>query len=208
MPPKKKSRDTRAETEVFLLGQQGSRPLTITKPLTKGDLIRFLHWRKGLENNQSSSWDSLLSCPLVSGTVEASCKVKGCLSGGKGDDVCGVAFSKYYGGWSKTGIPLKSDQAIRAQIKEVLKDWQVMNKKRSRLSQSSLSAKERQQVEEFKKRIGETFMIADRNAENLIIKDKLRDISAKEEDLAFLKSMKEDRIASVASQDKVYKEKI
>ena len=57
-----------------------------------------------------------------------------------------------------------------------------MNKKRSRLSQSSLSAKEMQQVEEFKKRIGETFMIADRNAENLIIKDKLRDISTKEEE--------------------------
>jgi hypothetical protein len=45
MPPKKKLKDTRASTDVFLVGQPRSTPLTVTKPLTNGDMVRYLHWR-------------------------------------------------------------------------------------------------------------------------------------------------------------------
>ena len=102
MPPKKKVNYTRASTEVFLLGQQSAIPNTITKPLTNGDVLRYLHLRKGLEANKSFSWDNLLSCPLTSGTNDASCQTKGCQTEG-GEDMCGVAFCKNTGGWIKTG---------------------------------------------------------------------------------------------------------
>ena len=54
-------------------------------------------------------------------------------------------------------------------------------------------------MEGFKKNMNDTFLITDRNAEELISKDKMRDRQQKEEDIAFLTSMKEDRIASVSS---------
>ena len=59
MPPKKKLKETRTSTEVSLVGQPSAIPLTVAKPLTNGDLIRYLHWRKGLEEHKSSDLDSL-----------------------------------------------------------------------------------------------------------------------------------------------------
>ena len=73
MPPKKKVRDTRAGTDTFLLGQPRPTPITVTKPLTKGDMVRYVHWSKEQTVNKGADWESLLSCPLLKATSEASC---------------------------------------------------------------------------------------------------------------------------------------
>ena len=75
------------------------------------------------------------------------------------------------------------------------------NKKCTRLSKPNLSEQQKELVEGFKKKMDDTFLITDRNAEELISKDKMRDRQQKEEDIAFLTSMKEDRIASVSTKD-------
>ena len=49
--------------------------------------------------------------------------------------------------------------------------------------------------------MSETFLITDSIAEELIRNDRLRNDEQKNEDIEFLKSMKEDRIASVAKID-------
>ena len=208
MPPKKKPKDTRVNTEVFLLGQPSDTPATVTKPLTNGDMLRYLHWRKGLDANKSADWETLFSCTLKSGTIEASCNLTGCFSKGDGNDICGVSFSKHTGGWLKTGLPLMSDQAVKNKVKGLFKGWQTMNKMRTRLSKPNLSASQTDLVQNFQKKMTETFLITDTNAEELINKDKMRNKQQKEEDLAFLKSMKEDRIATVSSKDKVYQETV
>ena len=127
MPPKKKLKETRASTEIFLLGQPSATPVSMTKPLTNGDMLRYLHYRKNMEENKSSSWESLSSCPLITGIAEASCSVKGCQVVG-GEDLCGVAFAKHTGGWLKTALPLKSDKTVKVHIMKIFKLWQDINK--------------------------------------------------------------------------------
>jgi hypothetical protein len=78
--------------------------MTVTKPLTNGDMVRYLHWRKGLEDNKSTDWESLFCCPLMKGTNEASCSRNGCQSRGVEGDVCGVFF--VYLGKSKSFIAM------------------------------------------------------------------------------------------------------
>ena len=207
MPPKKKFRDTRANTEIFLLGQPSSTPATMTKPLTNADMVKYIHHRKELEGNKYASCVNLFCCSMMSGTAEASCHLKGCQSKG-GDDLCGVSFAKYTGGWLKTGIPLKSDKSIKHQIMKTFKDWQSINKLSSRLSKSNLSSKQQEVVNTFKTKMNNTFIICDDNAEDMIAKDRLRDDQQKMEDIAFLKSMKEDRIATLSSKDIVYQDRI
>ena len=124
-----------------------------------------------------------------------------------GDDLCGVSFAKYTGGWLKTGLPLKSDKVVKKHIMIIFKDWQGINKHRSRLSKPNLTTKQEEMVETFKTKMNSTFMITDDNAEETIAYDRLRDKQQVAEDLAFLKSM-EDRIASVSSEDWVYQERV
>ena len=208
MPPKKKLKDTRASTDVFLVGQPRSTPMTVTKPLTNGDMVRYLHWRKGLEDNMSADWESLFCCPLKKGTSEANCFINGCQSRGVEVDVCGVFFAKHTGGWLKTGLPLKSDQSIKTQIRGILKDWQAINKKSTRLSLPDLSVQQKGLVEAFQMKMSETFLITDRKAEELVQKDKLRNKEQKEEDIAFLESMKDDRKATLSTIDNIYQKKV
>ena len=89
---------------------------------------------------------------------------------------------------------------MKNQIKGIFKEWQSINKKCTRLSKPNLSEQQKELVEGFKKKMDDTFLITDRNAEELISKDKMRDRQQKEEDIAFLTSMKEDRIASVSTR--------
>ena len=121
---------------------------------------------------------------------------------------CGVFFAKHTGGWLKTGLPLMTDQTIKSHVKEALKDWQSVNKMSSRLKLPNLSLKQKNLVENFQLRMSQTFLITDKNAEELIVKDRLRNDQQKKEDLAFLKSMKEDRKASVSTADTQYQMKV
>ena len=68
--------------------------------------------------------------------------------------------------------------------------------------------KQKNLVENFQLRMSQTFLITDKNAEELIVKDRLRNDQQKKEDLAFLKSMKEDRKASVSTADTQYQMKV
>ena len=201
MPPKKKSKETRNSTEIFLVGQPRASPLCMSKPLTNGDFIRFLHYKKGLEQNKNIPWDKLISCARVGGTANINCDISGCKASELGG-YCGVSFAKETGGWLKTGLPLKSEKS------SLFKDWQNLHKRKSRLNNTNLSANDAETVREFKKKMDSTLLITDNNAEDIIRKDKLRDQEQKDEDLLFLKSMKVDRIASVSSNDKVYEERI
>lgn len=207
MPPKKKVRETRACTDIFLLGQPRSTPITVTKPLTRGDMVRYLHWSKEQTGNEGADWESLLSCPLLKGTSEASCFTKGCQTSAEVPG-CGVFFAKHTGGWLKTGLPLMTDQSIKCHVREALKDWQSINKKSSRLKLPNLSLNQQNLVENFQLRMSQTFLITDKNAEEMIVKDRLRNDQQKEEDIAFLKSMKEDRKASVSTVDIQYQRKV
>ena len=110
MPPKKKFKDTRSSSEVFLLGQPSPTPVTMTKPLTNVDMVRYLQYMKSLECNKSASWEMLSSCPQIKGTAEANCGIKGYQFSG-GEDLCGVIFANLTGGWIITGLPLKSDNS-------------------------------------------------------------------------------------------------
>ena len=103
MPPKKKLKETRSNTDIFLLGQPSPTPATMTKPLTNGDLVRYLHHRKYLEDNKSTSWENLFCCPLISGATEASCHTKGCKFKG-GDDLLGRAENVQVGFGSLTRV--------------------------------------------------------------------------------------------------------
>ena len=208
MPPKKKQKDTRSNTDIFLLGQPSSTPITMTKPLTNGDLVRYLHHRKELDYNKNASWDSLFSCPLIrGGTNQASCHITGCQFKG-GEDLCGVSFAKGTGGWLKTGLPLKSDKTVKINISHIFKEWQGINKKSTRFSKQNLTASQEELVQTFKSKMDSTFMITDDKVEEIIAKDKLRDAHQKEEDIAFLNSMKGDIIASVSSKDNVFQERL
>ena len=86
--------------------------------------------------------------------------------------------------------------------------WQGLNKMSSRLCKPDLTDKQKEVVETFKHKMDSTFIITDDNAEEIIAKDRLRDDSQKEEDLAFLRSMKGDRKATVSSKDTVYQERV
>ena len=207
MPPKKKLKETRSDTDIFLVGQPKDKPSSMTKPLTNGDMVRYMHYRKNLDWNKSTNWDNLFSCALMSGTTSASCSSKGCRTG-EGQDLCGVAFARCTGRWDSTGIPLKSDRSLKIQISNLFKDWQVMNKLRTRLSKATLSPKDQILVDNFVHKMNQTFLAAIPNAEEIIMKDKLRDSQQKEEDICFLKSMKEDRVASVSGVDKVYQKRV
>ena len=167
MPPKKKLKETRSNTDTFLLGQTSPTPATMTKPLTNGDLVRYLHHRKELEANKSTSWENLFCCPLISGTTEANCHTKGCKFKG-GDDLCGVSFVKHTGGWLKTGLPLKPDRTVKQHIMHIFKDWQGLNKLSSRLCKPDLTDKQKELVKTFKHKMDSTFIIADDNAEEII----------------------------------------
>ena len=207
MPPKKKQKDTSFNTVIFFHGHLSSTPIKMTKHLSNGDLVRYLHHRKELDYNKNASWDSLFSCPLIRGTNQASCHITGCQFKG-GEDQCGVSFAKGTGGWLKTGLPLKSDQTVKINISHIFKEWQGINKKSTRLSKPNLTASQKELVQTFKSKMDSTFMITDDKAEEMIAKDKLRDAIQKEEDIAFLNSMKGDIIASVSSKDNVFQERV
>ena len=162
MPPKKKLKETTASTEIFLLGQPSATPVSMTKPLTNGDMLRYLHYRKNMEK-KSSSWESLSSCPLITGKAEAGCSVKGCQVVG-GEDQCEVAFAKHTGGWLKTASSLKTDKTVKVHIMKIFKLWQDMNKQSSRLCKDNLSTKQIDLVESFKIKMNSTFLITDDNA--------------------------------------------
>ena len=182
MPPKKKIKETRSDSNIFLVGGPSKTPLNLTKPLTNGDLVRYLHYLKNLDRNRNTSWDTLFSCALMSGTRSASCNTSGCKSGTE-QDLCGIAYVKYTGCWIATGIPLKSDKAIKEQMSNLFKEWQGMNKKKARLSKSGLSVKDQTLVDNFVDKMKQTFLAASHDAEGSIMKDKLRDPKQKEEDI-------------------------
>ena len=83
-----------------------------------------------------------------------------------------------------------------------------MNKCKSRLSKTNLSTKDQELVDNFVLKMDQTFLAASPEAEDIIRKDRLRDELQKEEDLSFLKSMREDRLASIAGGDKVYQKRV
>ena len=207
MPPKKKIKETRSDTDIFLVGQPQDKPTNMNKPLTNGDMVKYMHYRRNLDQNKSTSWDNLFSCAMVSGAASACCNIKGCRTG-DGQDLCGVAFARCTGRWDSTGIPLKSDKSLKNQISNLFKEWQGMNKLKTRLSKTSLSTKDQTHVDNFVHKMNQTFLAALPNAEEIILKDKLRDSQQKEEDVSFLKSMKEDRVASVSGADKVYQKRV
>ena len=207
MPPKKKARETRSGTDIFLVGQPSEKPMNMNKPLTNGDMVRYLHYRKMLDMHKSTSWENLFSCTLVSGTGDACCSSKGCRAG-EGQDLCGLAFVKYTGGWNVTGIPLMSDQSLKKQVSKLFKEWQAINKMKARLSKDILSPNDKKIVDNFENKMSQTFLASAPSADDMIRKDKSRDIQQKEEDIIFLNSMKEDRIASVSSLDRVYQGRI
>ena len=82
-----------------------------------------------------------------------------------------VAFVKHTGGWEKTGIPLKSDQSIKAQVRSLIKEWQHLNKMKSKLCKPVLTEKQSQLVEAFKNKMAQTFLANDPKAEEIIRKD-------------------------------------
>ena len=159
MPPKKKTKETRSDTDIFLVGQPKDKPSNMNKPLTNGDMVRYMHYRKNLDWNKSTNWDSLFSCALMSGTTSACCGSKGCRTG-EGHDLCGVAFARCTGRWDSTGIPLKSDQSLKIQISNLFKDWQNMNKLRTRLSKTTLSPKDQILIDNFVQKMNQTFLAA------------------------------------------------
>ena len=109
--------------------------------------------------------------------------MNGCQVGG-GLDLCGVSFAKYTGGWVKTGLPLKSDKAVKRHISNSFKDWQNLNKLSSRLSKPNLTSKHLDMVEKFKTKLDSTCLICDDKAEEIIAKDRLRDENQMIEDIA------------------------
>ena len=203
MPPKKKIRETRAE--IFLVGHPEDKPRSVSKPLTNGDMLRYLHYRKNLDNSKAWDWDTVSSCAMGSGTRTACCS-KDCRAEGS-KSLCGVSFARVTGCWNSTGIPLKSDLSLKLQINTLLKEWQGINKKKSRLSKANLSTKDQELVDNFVTKLNQTFMAASPDAEEIIMKDKLRDSKQKEEDISFLRSMKKDRVGTVACLDKVYQKR-
>ena len=62
MPPIKR---TRLESEVFLLGQPQDKPRIMAKPLTNGDMLRYLHYRKNLDKSKAWDWETVCSSGLV-----------------------------------------------------------------------------------------------------------------------------------------------
>ena len=85
---------------------------------------------------------------------------------------CGVFFAKHTGSWLKTGLPLMTDQTIKSHVKEALKDWQSVNKMSSRLKLPNLSLKQKNIVKNFELRMSQTFLITDKNAEEMIVRDR------------------------------------
>ena len=118
MPPKKKIRETRAE--IFLVGHPEDKPRSVSMPLTNGDMLRYLHYRKNLDNSKAWDWDTVSSCAMGSGTRTACCS-KDCRAEGS-KSLCGVSFARVTGCWNSTGIPLKSDLSLKLQINTLLKE--------------------------------------------------------------------------------------
>ena len=130
MPPKKKVENTRSSTDIFLVGQPRKLPCCRSKPLTNGDVLRYLFWMKGQDEFKSYEYDSLAGCPLIKGTCDSTCLKDGGQREDSDREPCCVFFSKNIGGWLKTGIPLVTDKAIKRKILDLVKDWQDMNKKK------------------------------------------------------------------------------
>ena len=135
------------------------------------------------------------------------------MSPGQGEEpyLCGVAFSKFMprsGSWSKTGIPLKSDESIKNMVKRSLEEWQSMNKLKSRYTKPDIKGHTLEKVSEFKEKEKSSFLVTHRDAEELIKKDRMRDEKTKEEDILFLISMKGDRKAQVGKPDGDYEKSV
>ena len=175
--------------ELFLVGQPSDRPACANKVLTNRDVLSYMNYIK-CESNEP--WDKMISCPLMTGTKQASCKSNnGCMTEGK-EFKCVVAFVKYEGAWDKTGIVMKTDQSIGRQVRGLFSDWQSMNKAKSK---TSLAAEESRN--KFKLKLTETFDASHPEAEEIIQKDRLRDDQQKYEDIKFLHDMRGPRTATL-----------
>ena len=128
MPPKKKFKDTRSSSEVFLLGQPSPTPVTMTKPLTNGDMVRYMHYMKSLECNKSASWEMLSSCPQIKGTAEANCGSVWC-------------FLCQFNWWLDNNWSSSKVRQFKYHVMNISKDWQYMNKMSYRLSKPELTTK-------------------------------------------------------------------
>ena len=83
-----------------------------------------------------------------------------------------------------------------------------MNKMKSRLTKPNLSEKEKLNLDNFEMKMNSTLLISHSKAVDMIKNDRLRSNAQKEEDLAFLTSMKLDRVGYVGNNDKIYEKRV
>ena len=124
------------------------------------------------------------------------------MNGGR-RDTCLVSYVKWEGGWIKSGIPLKTDVSIAAQVKKEFTSWQNIDKSKSKNS----TAAEEERIK-YKEKVLKTFDVSDRNAEEIINKDKKRDQKQKYEDIVFIKDIRGPRKTSIGGEDTKFKKTI
>ena len=146
-----------------------------------GDIVRYVkgHQLKADQEGGGGGGGKLknaeiICCPLIRNTRSASC-LKHCLLDSS-TRLCAVAAVKQ-DSWTKSGVPMKSDKSIAAQISKVHQAWQ-----RLLTNLGTTSKKE----EEFARAAKKVMDFSAQDAKTQILKDRLRSEQAKQEDLAFL----------------------
>ena len=188
------------QTEVFLLGSTLSQISSSGKLPVKGDVQRYLKGRI-TRNKRGVKPETLICCPLNSQTKVACCDDldRGCQKSG---DRCVVAELKQ-DSWLKSGYAIKDDHEITKMILRDYEKLKILVKHKSKTSQ--VAEEERKS---FKLEMSKLLDIARYDAEDIIMKDKLRSKEAKEEDLSFLKDQRSERKGKVSVIDKKHQQAV
>ena len=188
------------QTEVFLLGSTLSQISSSGKLPVKGDVQRYLKGRI-TRNKRGVKPETLICCPLNSQTKVACCDDldRGCQKSG---DRCVVAELKQ-DSWLKSGYAIKDDHEITKMILRDYEKLKILVKHKSKTSQ--VAEEERKS---FRLEMSKLLDIARYDAEDIIMKDKLRSKEAKEEDLSFLKDQRSERKGKVSVIDKKHQQAV
>ena len=173
-------RDTRTNTDHFLIGQetsnlgkdarQGKLPLTL-------DVMRYFFHRKNLPVFKFKPVDSAISCPFKAHKHIASCDDNPIC---RDSSECVVSKVKGEGNWLLSGIPIMGDLAIIKKVKKLNGQYRALDKNKKKPNSNLLKRME------FSEKLDELFDISVPGVENQLEVDRLREEQAREEDIRFL----------------------
>ena len=128
----------RSDTDHFLVGFE--QPSVVhgqgsgSKILTTRAMLQYFLYRKNQPEFRSTSLADIVCCPLQTGTKTAKCQVSGS-DGCIGSGSCVVSVVKHDGNWSKSGIPIISDFAIKEKVVKIISHYKKEHlKKQSQVS--------------------------------------------------------------------------